>query len=237
MARAHHDDRLPLGLALAPLILRIALAATFIWAGLGKVVPRMAVDPGQAALLASMGVSIPAPATAPAPAAAAPADGATATPTPEEIKVRRMWGLAMRIHACANPGLDEAGKPKMKLWPGFLGSGNWPRYFTIAVVIAELGGGILLAIGLLTRLGAFMLAGVMIGAMWLDQIGPAVQAGNTVFLLLPAHDLWDVAAWRPLLWQFSLLCSAAALMLLGAGAPSLDRALGWTRRRGDDDDL
>jgi uncharacterized membrane protein YphA (DoxX/SURF4 family) len=125
----------------------------------------------------------------------------------------------------------------MKLWPGFLGSGNWPRYFAVAVVVAELAGGILVAIGLLTRLAAFMLAGVMLGAIWLDQIGPAMQAGKTVLLLLPAHDPWDVAAWRPLLWQFSLLCSAAALMLLGAGAPSLDRALGWTRRGGDDDAL
>lgn len=283
MSGSSHADCPSLGATLAPALLRLALAVTFIWAGLGKIVPRMTVDPQQAAVLASMGVSIPAPVN---PAAAQPAAGETApaqplpetgdspqpdstvAPTPaeravrpdggsasagntaaasatavvppatsEEIKVRRMWGLALRIHASANPGNDEAGKPRMKLWPGFLGSGNWPRYFAAAVVIAELGGGILLALGLLTRLGAFLLAGVMLGAIWLDQIGPAMQAGKTVLLVLPAHDAWDVAAWRPLLWQFSLLCSATAVMLLGAGAPSLDRALGWNLRRGDDDEL
>lgn len=305
MSGSSHHHRCSLGATLAPVLLRAVLAITFIWAGLGKIIPQMPVDAAQVATLTSMGVKIPAsgpagtslpaqPADAPdrplPPPDAGPGDGVPASdsvvaPTPteraanpgagsagqipgepapaavsggaatadapassgstlaapagpsSEVRVRRMWGLALRIHAAANPSLDATGKPQMKLWPGFLGSGNWPRYFAIAVVIAELGGGILLALGLLTRLGAVLLAGVMVGAIWLDQIGPAMQAGNTVLFFLPDHSPWDVAAWRPLLWQLSLLASAGAVAMLGAGAPSLDRALGWMKWRGDDDDL
>ena len=279
-----------MGATLAPVLLRAVLAITFIWAGLGKIIPKMTIDSSQAAILASMGVEIPAagpagtPPNAPAPDAPtkplpppdadspgskpaadspvaptpaeravnpdpatptspkpnSPAAGETASsraPAPGEIKVRRMWGLALRLHGASHPGLDSAGKQQMKLWPAFLGNGNWPRYVTLAVVIAEIGGGVLVALGLLTRLGAFLLAGVMLGAVWLDQLGPAIQSGNTTLLVLPGHDVWDIAAWRPLLWQFSLFCSALALMLLGAGAPSLDRALGWMKGKGDDDDL
>jgi len=300
MARLSHECRGSTGASLGPLFLRAALAITFIWAGLGKVIPLMPLDSSQAALLASMGVSIPVaagttagPATptpdpdaltkplpppdseplspaspspdspiAPTPAERAvnpgprplpstgpitpPAEPAPSsaerpaaelTSPPTEIKVRRMWGLALRIHASAHPVADSSGKAPMKLWPEFLGKGNWPRYFAIAVVIAELAGGVLVAIGLFTRLGAFLLLGVMVGAIWLDQIGPAMQGGNTKLLILPGHGIWDIAAWRPLLWQFSLLCSACALALLGAGVPSLDRALGFMKGRGDDDDL
>lgn len=304
MTRSAAASRRSLGATLAPALLRLVLAITFIWAGLGKLMARMPVDDQQVSLLASMGVTVPqspaaggptspppstpagsAPADADAPASATPPgptepipppnsprhspvaptpaeravrpDGAPSTnPTPPPAEpaaaqntpsaeaskaptptVRRVWGLALRIHSAANPGVDDSGKPRMKLWPAALGSGNWPRYFALAVVIAELGGGVLVGLGLLTRLGAASLAGVMLGAMWLDQIGPAMQAGNTILWLLPAHDAWDVAAWRPLLWQFALLCCAGAVVLLGAGAPSLDRALGWFGGRGDDDDL
>lgn len=279
------SSRRSFGVLLAPVVLRIALAVTFIWAGLGKIVATMPIDEGQAAKLASMGVNVAegssaAPAAAPAsepgpPPAASTAPGpahSPIAPTPDERavrpdaaatardardeqsqpasagqpaagdpaaasqrKVRRVWGLALRIHESANPGVGGDGAPRMKLWPASIGSGNWPRYFAIAVVVTELGGGVLLAFGLLTRLGALSLAGVMLGAMWLDQIGPAMQAGTTVLWVLPAHDAWDVAAWRPILWQLSLLSAAVAVALLGAGAPSLDRALGWGGR-GDDDD-
>ncbi|MBX3406608.1 MAG: DoxX family membrane protein [Phycisphaeraceae bacterium] len=279
-------SRRSFGVLFAPVVLRLALAVTFIWAGLGKIVATMPIDEGQAAKLASMGVNVgegssaapasapasepgppPAPSSAPGPAhspiaptpeeravrpdaAAAAADAREGQPQPasaaqpepgdpaaaSQRKVRRIWGLALRIHESASPGVDHGGTPRMKLWPEAIGSGNWPRYFAIAVVVAELGGGVLLALGLLTRLGALALAGVMLGAMWLDQIGPAMQAGTTVLWVLPAHDAWDVAAWRPILWQLSLLCAAVAVALLGAGAPSLDRALGWGGR-GDDDDL
>lgn len=301
MSGASSSSRRSCGALLAPAVLRLALALTFIWAGLGKVVATMPVTAEQAAKLAAMGVRVgegadaarpaaqtggpasnpdaatpsptdarPTPAAVPAhspiaptpderavrpdaaapsreahdeqPPSAAAAQPAAGAPQPIEAAapsqrtVRRVWGLALRIHESANPGADAAGAQRMKLWPAAIGSGNWPRYFAIAVVVAELGGGVLVGLGLLTRLGAFALACVMLGAMWLDQIGPAVQAGSTVLWVLPAHGAWDVAAWRPLLWQFALLCCACAVVLLGAGAPSLDRALGWGQR-GDDDDL
>ena len=285
MARHSHEHRASTGALLAPVFLRVVLAVTFIWAGLGKVIPTMPVNAQQQAVLASMGVEVgppPKPSTPPEQAPAKPLppsdtepvpgdstvaptpaeraanpNGSAAQPTPPvdanatpepaaptattaaepAVRVARVYGLALKIHDAAHPGLDASGKQMINLWPSFIGEGNWPRYFAIAVVIAEIAGGVLVGLGLLTRLGAAMLAGVMLGAVWLDQLGPAIQAGNTVLLVLPAHGAWDIAAWRPLLWQLSLLGSACALMLLGAGAPSLDRALGWMQGRGDDDDL
>ena len=63
---------------------------------------------------------------------------------------------------------------------------------------------------------------VMSVAMWLTQFGPAIQAGTTQLLFLPAHPAKDLQAWMPLFWQFSLWCSAMAVLCLGAGALSLD---------------
>jgi hypothetical protein len=66
----------------------------------------------------------------------------------------------------------------------------------------------------------------MANAIWLDQIGPALQSGQTHFGFLPGYPGFDVNAWRPLMWQFTLLMAAFALACTGSGALSLDRMLG-----------
>ncbi|VAX38494.1 hypothetical protein MNBD_PLANCTO03-241 [hydrothermal vent metagenome] len=299
------------GLAMAPLFLRLVLALTFIWAGLGKFLDRFEVQGQQAAILANYGV-IPNPNTSLAPPSEAapsedPATGpenaaegesipdpietpegtaddtpstesggqaarqppiqpggrafqpattgeqtfqpaavhfvswqngeqptqpqflATAADFPESVSVRGYAGLVLLLHKAINPGLsDEDSSPLMPLWPDIdpdTDYDHWPRYAALAAALTELLAGLLLAVGLLTRLSALSLAGVMLVAIWLTTIGPDIQAGTAILGFLPDHPAFDTDAWAKPLWQLSLFCSAMALFFVGPGTLSLDRLL------------
>lgn len=259
----NHRQRLAIGVA--PLLLRIALAITFIWAGLGKVAATMPVSGERAATLANMGVSIPNAPVLPTPTpgldgppdgepmpadgfrGGAPAGGKGAAARgrpqyeafdfPKTEEVRRVYGVALRIHSAAHPGLDENGDRLPAIWPARLAQETAPRWLAWCVVLAELGGGIALLLGVLTRIAALSIAMVMAGAMWLDQIGPAVQLGQTVLGFLPDRPAFDPEGWRALLWQFMLFMSALAVVFAGSGMLALDNVLfGRSRRVADDDD-
>ncbi|MDQ7014112.1 MAG: DoxX family protein, partial [Planctomycetota bacterium] len=265
-------------LAIAPLFLRLVLAATFIWAGLGKFMNTFDVQGEKAAILANYGVipnphapartAPPAPADSdaaddptppaeesPAPDAEAeqnPGDGpqallegntvwvswqtedqprilATEADFPDPVEVRGYAGLVLLLHSAIHPGLDpEDSSPRMRLWPDFDPDTDydpWPRYAALAAGLTELIAGLLIGIGLLTRLSAFSIANVMLVAVWLTVIGPAIQSGNTHLGFLPDHDIFDTNAWSKLLWQLSLLGTALALLFAGPGALSMDRLL------------
>ncbi len=303
------------GLAMAPLFLRLVLALTFIWAGLGKFLDRFEVEGQKAAILANYGV-IPNPHAPIAPhREAAPADEApdplddvpegnpipdpidtpegviedsastesggqaflpnlnesgnqalisggrafqpaihqsqpatihltswqdgesptppqilaTAADFPDPVSVRGYARLVLLLHGSINPGLsDEDSSPLMPLWPDIdpdTDYDHWPRYAALAAALTELIAGILIGIGLLTRLSAFSIASVMLVAIWLTTIGPAIQGGNAVLGFLPNHAAFDTAAWSGPMWQFALLCTAASLFFSGPGTLSLDRLL------------
>lgn len=308
-----------IGLTLAPLILRLMLATTFIWAGLGKVFEHTMLEPEQAAQLANLGgltkrapaapskpsrngpasplreptaptavtPNGPAPASAqpgtpsetppqkpengsadspatepeaepergssrsfPAlarlspttpnppvvPASSAPtADGpapGTATPGPytaadfpEPVKVVRGMALALMLDDAAHPKARADGSTPTPLWPATLAGKPWPVVLAWAAIFTEIIGGALLLLGLFTRLAAMGIAGTTVVAMWLTQLGPAIQAGGATLGFLPAHDTFDVAAWQPLMWQFSLLGASLALVFLGSGPAGLDAAI------------
>lgn len=257
-----------LAVSYAPVFLRLVLAITFLWAGLGKVFATFPVKGESAAILANMGVITPqhaAPVAPPTdPAQPIPTPGASAEPVhsnapgatagefmlaqsapvtsgpaqysaddfPEPQQVRRVWGIALRLHFAANPPAKADGSPGSTTWPKAIGSGLWPKYMALAVLVAEIVCGLGVAAGFFTRVCGFALAGVMLGAMWLDQCSPAIQAGNTFLMILPNHDLWSVEGWRPILWQFGLCCSSMALALIGPGVFSADRAIEAVRTAG-----
>ena len=295
------------GTAIAPMLLRLALGVTFLWAGIGKLEGTMTVRGERAVLLAEMGVrkvrdaappgptTAPAPKTDPAPAAesppptplepssspAAPAnpaptsqpaqdpaepsppppqpapapqqpsnsgghlalaqvtapsqsDGAGQPPAdrtfkpeefPDEITLPRVYGLAFLIHAAANPRGNAENTTPMKLWPKRLARGAWPVRLAWTVALTEIIAGLFVLVGLLTRISALSLAGVMLGALWLSEIGPAVASGKTLLGFIPDRPLFEVEPWRALLWQFALLMMSVALALLGSGAIAFDRKL------------
>ncbi len=231
-----------LGLSLSPLLLRLLLAVIFVQAGLGKFLATVEVSPAEAALLSKMGVQIGAPATPPAPSvvteppapqepdeatppSAAPGSGAPAALPDGPAQIRKLYTVALRIQRAAFPEPLEGGAKVRALWPPDLAAGGWPRHLAWAVAITEVLGGACLLLGILTRVWSLAIAGVMLGAIWLMQIGPAIQSGETVLGVLPAYKAWDTAAWQPLWLQFALLMSALALLFLGAGRLSLDGLL------------
>jgi uncharacterized membrane protein YphA (DoxX/SURF4 family) len=223
------DMRQRIGLNFPPVILRLMLATIFIWAGLGKVLAHMEVQGEKAAMLARMGVV-----DTRAGAAAGTADSAEQFAEP--VKVLRVYGLALRIYEAAHPQPTDTRPEPMPLWPQALGEGRWPVHFAWAVAFVELVGGICILAGLLTRFWAIGLAGVMLGAIWLTEIGPAVQAGETMLGFLPRREIFIPDAWQRLMFQFALLMAALALVFLGPGRASLDHAFFGRADEDDDED-
>ncbi|CAG0952521.1 hypothetical protein PHYC_00278 [Phycisphaerales bacterium] len=150
----------------------------------------------------------------------------------EPVKTRRVNGIALMIYKAANPQADAEGNKPFPLWPPAMATGRWPVYLAWAVAITELAGGGLLLVGLLARLAAAGVAGVMLGAMWLTEFGPAIQSGKTILGFIPdrGHDAVYAIALSPngyvsLLWQLALLSMAVAVMALGPGSLALDNAM------------
>ncbi|MFO0832450.1 MAG: DoxX family membrane protein [Phycisphaerales bacterium] len=148
-----------------------------------------------------------------------------ATEFPKEFAVKRVYGLALMLHRAAHPAPRADLTEPSRLWPQRMGRGTWPLFFAWSVAICEVVGGVCVLTGLLTRVSAVGLACVMIAAMWLTEVGPAVQAGTTVLGFIPDRDWLAVDQWKTLFWQFSLVMGALALAFLGSGALGFDRKL------------
>ena len=97
-----------------------------------------------------------------------------------------------------------------------------PTVLGYVAAYSEFAGGILLILGLLTRIDALLLAGTMFVAAFVVQLPDALHdpdaAGNRVFASIRAMEL-----------PLSILAAMVALMLLGGGRWSLD-ALIWKKR-------
>ncbi|MFN8816859.1 MAG: DoxX family membrane protein, partial [bacterium] len=169
---------------------RLMLAATFLWAGAGKLFQDAPFSGESAAKLANLGVNI----------------------------------FPTRNQPAARP--PSTAKNPVSLWPGFVSSGPWLVVFAWSAAMAQLFGGLMLLLGLFTRFFAAVLCCVMLSAMWLDQLGPAIWSGNTFLGVLPAYTWWDPAQWNVFYWQLALIASAFAVALLGSGAVALDNATG-----------
>ncbi len=284
-------------LTLPALVLRLVLALTFLWAGVGKIKGEFEVTGDAAARLAQMGVALnetePAPepvrelpadqqeppstlvvpegeptiedirdavdaaAEAFAEQADAPADGVAepdepaappaseapdeqdwaadqpmgTTYSPDDFRgtytVQRVSGIALLLSRAGNPGLDEESNRLPATMPAWVAAERWPHYFAWSAAITELLAAVLLFFGVLTRFGAIMVAGVMLTAMWLTQIGPAAVGLTDAYLgFIPrTPDPWAPASYATLLWQLACFAMASAVFMLGSGPIGFDRAL------------
>jgi len=248
-----------IALNLSPVPIRLALACVFIWAGLGKVMDTFEATDDQAAILANLGVEMgsesdPAPDPVPEDTSAAPES--LSSPAPGESRVTlvvqdsgysasdftdatetlKVNSLVLLMNGAADDStFDADGNPLKPFWPAWAGNAPWVRVLAWAAAISEIAFGFLVLIGLLTRLSAAGLGGVMLVALWLTQIGPAIQSGATQLGFLPAYEVFDIAAWTPLLFQFSLLGAASTLVLLGPGSISID-AMAFGKKPDPDDE-
>lgn len=192
-----------LALSVAPIMLRILLGLVFLWVGVGKVVDRIPVSGDDAVVLTRLGAYEP-----------------EGDPT-----VRRLNEDALLIYRGANPGEDQSGKQRASTWPSALAGGNAPVVLAWTGALVAIVGGALMFVGLLTRLWAALLMIAMIVALWLTQLGPAIQTGQTAFGIFPDRPLFNPAEWQGVIWPFTLFMAALTLVLAGPGAYSLDRAI------------
>ncbi len=159
----------------------------------------------------------PAPAPTPVPEYAA-------SDFPEPVKVKTGLTIALGLADGAKPITREDGTTSIPLVPAKLAQKPWPVVLAWAATLTELIGGALLVIGLFTRLSALGISFTMLVAMWLTQIGPAIQSGNTTLGFLPAYPAYS-PDWMTLSFQFALFAAATAVLFLGPGAASLDAAI------------
>lgn len=179
--------------------------------------PKGEADPLAATMFVQpAGGSQPAPAPAPPPKF-------TASDFPTPVSLRRVFQLALGIEAAAK--IPAEAKNRFELWPRMFAQGERPVYFAFAAAITELVGGAMVLLGVFGRLGALSLAWIMLVAMWLTQIGPAVQMDRTVLLILPNWPWYDLESWQHLLYQFMLFMAAIALFFSGSGGASIDSML------------
>jgi uncharacterized membrane protein YphA (DoxX/SURF4 family) len=212
-----------IGLNFPPVLLRLMLAIIFIWLGLGKIMGQVDFAGERAAALMNMGVVVP-----PSPDAA--------HEFAEPVRAARVYNLALTIRAASQPGRTAEGEESIRLWPAPLGERRLPVYQAWLVAFTEIIGGVGLLLGLFTRFWAASLAGVMLGAIWLTEIGVAVQAGQTTLGFLPLYETFAPQPWQRLMFQFALLMSLLALAFLGPGRASLDHALLGPLHDDDDED-
>ncbi len=236
-----------------PLLLRVALGVTFLWAGYPKVFVKDAFPPESVAHLANMGVkraqdaaigasaTPPArkdvPPTTPGDALPDPTSGLSAEPrvilaqaTPPAARTYTADDFAhpvefSRLHYVAI-ALDTSAAGDKPIWPKALSGNPWGLRLAHAVAWTKLLAGLFVLIGLFTPLSAFSIACVMGTAMWLTQIGPATLGGgpSTLGFLPPLEGFaMNPMGWQMFVQQLMLFAAAVSLMFSGAGAISFDR--------------
>lgn len=223
------------GQNMAPLLLRVTLGLTILWAGLGKFNAYDPVSGDDAARLANVG-ALELPNADPKGDHAGPeSETSAAAPTrklmhtaadfPNEIRARRMHtDVTLRLLKASEAKELDGGRPARRIWPT-IASDSKAVLLAWIVAVTDVAGGLCLLMGLLTRLWAVVLAGHMATGLWLIVIGPAWQSGTAIGGFLPRHDAWDMAFWSGPLWILALLTMSVSLVFLGAGSFSLDRPL------------
>lgn len=151
----------------------------------------------------------------------------TAADFPGAYRVQRLYAIALVLSRAGDPGLSPESKPIPRTMPAWVGADTWPRILAWAAAVTELLAAFMLFFGVLTRFGALMVIGIMLQAMWLTQIGPAVVGRVDAYIgFIPASaDPWDPLSYQALFLQVACLVMAGAVFLLGAGPISFDRAL------------
>ncbi len=151
---------------------------------------------------------------------------------PDTYTVRSVYQLVLVMDQRANPESRADGSPATPTWPQALAAKPWTKVLAWAVAITEVFAGFFLLIGLITRLSALALSGVMVGAVWLTTLAPAIETGNTFLGFLPNEPFLSFF-WKDPFFQLICLMACLALFFSGSGTLALDRAI-FGSSRGDD---
>lgn len=122
-------------------------------------------------------------------------------------------------------GLIFAGEGVLKfLRPESLGPGRFEKvgipagaFFANLDGVVEIGCGILILVGLMTRLAAMPMIVDMLGALWFTKV-PLLWGSAALYP--KEHGLWDFFHEGRL--EIAMLCGSIFLLIVGAGTLSLD---------------
>lgn len=143
---------------------------------------------------------------------------------PATYTVRSVYQIVLVLENAANPLARADGSIPPSTWPPALAKKPWTQILAWAVALTELFAGFFLLIGLITRLSALSLVGVMLGAIWLATLTPAIQSTDPFLGFLPNEPFLSFF-WKDPFWQLLCLMASLALFFAGPGALALDRAI------------
>ncbi len=146
---------------------------------------------------------------------------------PAEYRVQRVHNITLLLSRAASPGLDAQSRPIPRTMPSWIGHDRWPVILAWTAAVSELLAAFMLLFGVLTRFGALLVVGIMLQAMWLTEIGPAVVGRiEAHFGFIPnLGDPWAPLTFQALFYQLCCLTMAAAVFFLGSGPIGFDRAI------------
>ena len=144
----------------------------------------------------------------------------------QPIGLRKVYLTALKLHYAAFPPPRSVNPTSVV--PAFMGAGMVPVYVAHTAAVVELMAGVLLLLGVYCRFWALLTGAIMLGAIFIDQVAPALRSGNTTLWLLPGPgpgQAWhELDVYRGLLWQAALAAMSFCVVLIGAGAVALDNA-------------
>lgn len=160
----------------------------------------------------------------------------TASDYPEPMEVRKVYGIALLLSRCAEPGLTPDSQPIKPILPSAFASGAVARSMAIAAAVTEITAGVLLLFGFLTRISALGTFSVMLVAIWTTQIGPAAMQtipGDPAPILgfLPNFGSLYAMEYKDLMFQLACAAMSVAVFFLGSGPIGLDRLIFGASRR------
>lgn len=157
----------------------------------------------------------------------------TAADFPGRHRVQNLHGVSLLLSKAGRPGLGPQSRPIAQTMPAWVGAERWPVILAWAAAVTEILAAALLFFGLLTRVGALLVCGIMLMALWLTAFGPAVvgRVGSFIGFIPDFGDLWSSQQYNTLFFQLACLTMATAVFLLGSGPIGLDRALFGSHER------
>ncbi|MCA9303130.1 MAG: DoxX family protein [Phycisphaerales bacterium] len=160
----------------------------------------------------------------------------TASDFPEPMEVRSVYSIALLLSKCAEPGLTADSQAIPPILPSAFAGGTLARSMAIAAAVTEIGAGILLLLGFLTRFSALGTFTVMLVAIWTTQIGPAAMqtmpgAPSPILGFLPNHGSLFAYEYTTLMFQLACAAMSIAVFFLGSGPIGFDRLIFGASRR------
>jgi uncharacterized membrane protein YphA (DoxX/SURF4 family) len=152
---------------------------------------------------------------------------------PEPMEIRRVYTIALMLSKAGDPGLTAESNPIIPTMPAMVASKPWAKILAWAAAITELGAGVFLLLGLLTRISSLGTLSVMLTALWMTQFGPAaLHSSDAILGFIPrVADPWAPMSYIGLLWQLALAAMSLAVFFLGSGPIGIDRMLFKPTRR------